>query len=303
MNIFVGVTDRDWFNTLSQEKNIDEVNFWQPSGNSEFKSLVPGEYFLFKLHYPNNFIVGGGIFAHASILPISLAWEAFGIGNGAKTFQEMRMKVDRYRKLASDKYTDYKIGCILLEQPFFLPRDSWIAVPEGWAPNIVQGRKYNPAEEPGLSVWKAVQLALGTKLFIKEAKAKYGEPTEIYPRLGQGSFRILVTDAYERRCAITNERTLPALDAAHIKPFADDGDHQVTNGILLRKDIHALFDKGYITITPSLEIEVSHKIKEEFENGKDYYQHHGQIIHFPQKRMDQPSKEILEWHNNNVYRG
>jgi putative restriction endonuclease len=40
----------------------------------------------------------------------------------------------------------------------------------------------------------------------------------VQPRLGQGAFRLLVTDAYQRRCAVTGERTLPVLDAAHIRP-------------------------------------------------------------------------------------
>ena len=62
--------------------DLPEVNFWAPSG-TEFKALQPGELFLFKLHAPRNFIVGGGVFAHANVLPCSLAWEAFGEANGA----------------------------------------------------------------------------------------------------------------------------------------------------------------------------------------------------------------------------
>ena len=106
---------------------------------------------------------------------------------------------------------------------------------------------------------------------IREDRARFGEPVLIFPRLGQGSFRVLVTDAYERRCAVTNEKTLPALDAAHIKPYSESGEHLVSNGILLRRDLHALFDQGYVTINPSMKFEVSRKIKEEFENGRDYY--------------------------------
>ena len=81
MKAFVGVTDNDWFAFLSQQPGIDEVNFWQPGGNRLFKSLNPGEPFLFKLHAPHHYIVGGGFFAHSTILPISLAWQAFGENN------------------------------------------------------------------------------------------------------------------------------------------------------------------------------------------------------------------------------
>jgi hypothetical protein len=69
-------------------------------------------------------------------------------------------------------------------------------------------------------------------------------------RLGQGAFRVLVTDAYERRCAVTGEKALPVLQAAHIRPVTKEGTHQLDNGLLLRSDIHALFDQGYVTVTP-----------------------------------------------------
>jgi putative restriction endonuclease len=89
-------------------------------------------------------------------------------------------------------------------------------------------------------------------------------------------------------------KTLPALDAAHIKPYAESGGHTVSSGILMRKDLHALFDKGYITINHSLEIEVSQRIKQEFENGRDYYRLHGSKIRIPIKAEYTPSKEFID---------
>jgi putative restriction endonuclease len=74
-------------------------------------------------------------------------------------------------------------------------------------------------------------------------------------------------------------------------------------GILLRRDLHALFDQGYVTINPSFRFEVSHKIKEEFENGKDYYRLHGGAIHVHVDPANRPSREYLEWHNTNVFKG
>ncbi len=81
MKFFVGITDSDWFDILSNLPYIDEVNFWQPSGKTQFRALKPGEPFLFKLHSPLNYIVGCGFFAHSTILPSSLAWDAFGEKN------------------------------------------------------------------------------------------------------------------------------------------------------------------------------------------------------------------------------
>jgi putative restriction endonuclease len=105
---------------------------------------------------------------------------------------------------------------------------------------------------------------------------RYGEPTLIRPRLGQGAFRISVTDVYDRRCAVTGERTLPLLDAAHIRPYSHGGEHEITNGLLLRTDIHRLFDLGYVTVSSDGKFEVGRRLKEDFENGKYYYAMHGQ---------------------------
>jgi putative restriction endonuclease len=96
VNLYVGITDYQWFRYLSALPSVDEANFWQPGGRTNFKALKPGELFLFKLHSPRNFIVGGGVFARADILPVSLAWEAFGVGNGAQSLLEMRKRIAFY---------------------------------------------------------------------------------------------------------------------------------------------------------------------------------------------------------------
>ena len=131
----------------------------------------------------------------------------------------------------------------------------------------------------------------------------WGEPTLIRPRLGQGAFRVIVTDNYTRRCAVTGERTLPALDAAHIRPYADHGEHEPSNGLLLRRDIHSLFDRGYVTVTPTRRFEVSRRIRDEFENGRDYYAMHGTEIRVPEQIELQPDPDALRWHNEKVFLG
>ena len=132
----------------------------------------------------------------------------------------------------------------------------------------------------------------------------YGNSVLTKVRLGQRAFRVLVTDSYSRRCSITGEKTLPVLEAAHIKPYAESGPHFISNALLLRSDMHELFDGGYITITNDLRIEVSKRIKEEFQNGKEYYQYHGKdLLILPQRNIDKPNVKFIEWHNSNIYRG
>ena len=79
IRLFVAVRDKSWFDLLSASTPHDEVNFWQPSGTTQFRGAPTGRAFLFKLHAPNNFIVGGGIFGYASVAPLSQAWDAFGL--------------------------------------------------------------------------------------------------------------------------------------------------------------------------------------------------------------------------------
>lgn len=309
MRLFVGVTDYDWFNTLSAIAEIDEVNFWQPSVSGQFRALNPGELFLFKLHSPLNFIVGGGLFAYSTILPVNLAWDAFRDKNGASTLEEMRKRIEKYRRIDPSPHSDYQIGCILLEQPFFFSRNDWIKVPPDWKPNIVRGKGYDLRTEAGMRLWNEIreclqrtEAAAPDTPSVADEIRRYGEPTVIIPRLGQGSFRIVVTDAYRRRCAVTQERTLPALEAAHIKPYNDSGPHDVRNGLLLRSDIHKLLDTGYVTLSSDYRFEVSRRIKDEFENGHDYYALHRKAILLPSDKACWPDRKYVSWHNERIFR-
>jgi len=309
MRFFVGITDDDWFSYLSASGPIDEVNFWQPSASRQFKALQPGEPFLFKLHSPKHYIVGGGFFSYFTILPVSFAWRTFTTKNGAESESEMRARISRYRKASPSQAEDYEIGCILLQAPFFFREDDWIPASD-WAPNIVQGRSYDATEERGRWIWQQVEDRLkfyrNEELVPVESTpegSRFGAPQVIVPRLGQGGFRVIVTDAYKRRCAFTGSPVLHVLEAAHIRPYAEDGPHAAANGILLRQDVHTLFDRGYITVTPEYRIEVSRRIKDEFENGGEYYSAHGKQIALPDAPDLRPAADFLSWHNERVFLG
>jgi putative restriction endonuclease len=304
INLIVAVTDDDWFNLLRRKPDLTEVNFWAPS-DSTFKALKRGELFLFKLRAPYNAIVGGGVFTHSNSLPCSLAWEAFREANGATSAQEMRARIAKYRRVAPGDRSDFAIGCRILTQPFFLAESDWIPVPASWSKNIVQFKTYNTGDQEGFALWEAVQSRLAPQpgLGVAEPHARFGEPQLIRPRLGQGAFRVVVTDLYERRCAISRERTLPALEAAHIRPYSEGGEHEASNGLLLRRDIHSLFDAGYVTVTPELRFEVSRRIREEFDNGKHYYELHGQQIIVPGDPTQRPDARALRWHNEQCFKG
>ena len=131
---------------------------------------------------------------------------------------------------------------------------------------------------------------------------RYGDLTLLRRRLGQGIFRLAVTDAYSRACAVTSEHSLPALEAAHIQPFGEGGVHEVSNGLLLRSDIHRLFDRGYVGVTPDHRFAVSKRLKDDFANGRSYYPLDGREIKLPERVEERPGPEWLEWHMEERFR-
>lgn len=306
MYAFVAITDNDWYRHLAALPGVDEVNFWQPSGGRGFHALSPGEPLLFKLHAPEDFIVGGGFFVKHTVLPVSLAWEAFGGKNGAASLEEMRARIERYRRIPPAPGEDYLVGCIVLAEPFFFPPKEWFPPPADFRRNVQTGKRYDLREPPhGTKLWEDVQyrlLAQHPDIQELEEPVRFGEPVPVRHRLGQGSFRVLVTDTYERRCAVTQERVLPVLEAAHIKPVAAGGSHRIDNGLLLRSDLHKLFDAGYLTVAPDHRLRVSRRLRDDFDNGEYYLRLDGSEIWLPRDAVDRPNPAFLEWHTDVVFR-
>jgi putative restriction endonuclease len=71
----------------------------------------------------------------------------------------------------------------------------------------------------------------------------------------------------------------------------------------MRRDIHKLFDLGYVTISPDMKFEVSKKIREEYENGRHYYELHGTTIQLPEDSNRRPNQAALTWHNEKRFKG
>lgn len=310
MKLYVGITDYDWFKLHSSKPTVDEVNFWKPSSQTNFKVLQENEPFLFKLK-GRKFIAGGGFFAKFLPLPLSLAWEAFREANGARSLDELRVMIAQSRHRPIGPNEDPPIGCTLLEEPFFFEEEDWIPIPTDFKAGIQMGKGYDMESGTGLRLWQDVRerlertrvKSIGPATIAAQQGARYGTPVLVTPRLGQGSFRVLVTDAYRYRCAMTAERTLPVLEAAHIRPYAFGGEHGLSNGLLLRSDLHKLFDLGYLTVDPKeKKIVVSDRIKAEFENGREYYKLRGEKLALPENPLAIPSLEHLNYHAQKIFR-
>ena len=303
VNVFIANTDNTWFDFLSSETNLTEVNFWSP-GETGRRAVEHGELLAFRLKSPRNKVGGFGIFSSYSRLPIQTAWETFGRANGVSSLEALRGAIAQFRTEPTLYSTD--IGCTILLQPTFFPAHLWFDLPPSWSPSIQRGKRYPTDDPEGLQLWKRLletapmPSIVGPAGFAQE-QMRFGSPTLITPRLGQGAFRVLVTEAYGRQCAITDGKVLPALDAAHIKPYGEGGLHAKSNGILLRKDIHSVFDAGYATIDADLKFTVSKRVKDVFNNGEEYLRLHGKPLRLPKLRADWPDIDLLRWHNDNRY--
>lgn len=113
----------------------------------------------------------------------------------------------------------------------------------------------------------------------------------IWTRRGQSDFRSSLLVAYESRCAVTGCDAIEALEAAHIIPFSQDQNYAVSNGILMRADIHTLFDLFLMSIDPSTGI-----LRMAPSLVSAYGKFEGQQVALPSDYVARPAPERLALH-------
>lgn len=94
------------------------------------------------------------------------------------------------------------------------------------------------------------------------------------------------------------------LQAAHIRPVTASGENRVDNGILLRSDVHTLFDRGYLGVHPDRNtLLVSPRLRANWANGDEFYRRAatGDPISMPSQMTDQPNRDFLNWHADTVF--
>jgi putative restriction endonuclease len=111
-------------------------------------------------------------------------------------------------------------------------------------------------------------------------------------RQGQAKFRLDLLDAYGSRCAATEYDVSEGLEAAHIRPYRGTHTNETRNGILLRADIHSLFDYGIIGVDPeSMKIVLNQSAR-----GSKYAKLHDQLLRLPDDTTRHPDRELLQRH-------
>lgn len=301
MKAVVGVTDNAWAEFLRLRPHLTEANFWLPSPSSRFRALTTGEPFLFKTHHPQNRLVGGGFFSGFTELTVAEAWEIHGESNGVASLAELTARIAHYRKSPPDARA--QIGCVLLRNLFFTEPGGTVDPPPDFAPNIVRFKGYELGRGSSLES-RMEELLDNSQLRLTDDLGEAslvpggtrGLPQLVIPRVGQQAFKSLVLTSYHRRCAITGNKVEPVLQAAHIRPVAREGAHRVDNGLLLRSDVHILFDRGYLGIDDRFRLHVSPLLRSDYGNGDEFYSRAGTVIDIPDRRLDQPSRESVTWH-------
>ena len=161
--------------------------------------------------------------------------------------------------------------------------DSLVDVAGGWAPlrnQLEREAREQETREP----FDPSDVEDGRKRTLRQ----------IAQRQGQRAFRRSLLNAYGGRCALTNCEVPETLEAAHIFPYRGKETNHVTNGMLLRADLHTLFDLGLIVIdTSDYSILVADEIR-----STEYGDLHGEKLRLPSDPGSRPSREALDWHRS-----
>jgi len=111
-------------------------------------------------------------------------------------------------------------------------------------------------------------------------------------RRGQPVFRKQLLELYHCCCAISHCRVEQALEAAHIIPYLGDRTNKCRNGLLLRADVHTLFDLGFVAVRPAdYTIIVSENLR-----NTEYWRYGGSKLNLPANKTHWPDKDALQWH-------
>jgi len=312
MKAYLGITDSDWISTLRVDgPDVAQANFWNPGGTKNFRALQHGELFLFKTHMAQgDRIVGGAVFDAFVFMRVDEAWETFGLANGVTSIGEFLTRIGKYRRGSEPLTPATQVGCTLLRDVRFFDPVEEQARPDDFATNIVQGRVYeldelnarHPVLKAAANLIAQGEVAPDAPVPAYLQQRMFGDARLQVVRLGQEAFKAVIAHNYGYHCAITGDKVRPVLEAAHILPVSAGGQHRPDNGMLLRSDMHTLYDRGYLGIDDRYRLQVSSRLRAEFGNGDALYAKAGDLVGVPSRRADKPHREFLQWHMETVFK-
>ncbi len=287
----ISPTDNAWFTFLKDSGQNSFVNFWTPTPWN-IKKLNRGNRWYFLLKSPIRQIGGFGEFYEYKNLTAIGAWNEFGQRNGCHSREDLINKIQRYLDKNSVKYggksikiDTYQIGCVVLKNCQFWEEENYMN-PSDYQinfPTQVVKLKYFEGYNPLMSL---IDTSLNFNL-ISEQREDY--TVTVKQRKGQGQFKGKILKAYNNKCCITGETCPELLEAAHIQPYLTELSNHIQNGILLRVDLHRLYDNGLLFIDKDYIVHISSLII-----GDDYLKYNGKSMSLPISLENYPSQKALE---------
>ena len=287
----ISPTDIEWFKFLRREGLNSEINFWTPTPWN-VSQLSSGDKLYFMLKSPIRKIGGYGQFVEYQNMGLNDAWNKFGLKNGCVSKIELINRLDNYKAANSSdgrSVTESEIGCIILTNSVFYDDDKFLDLDNydiSFSKYIVK-MKYFSEKDP---------LELDSELTSNDFELrpitieKLKRSRFVTYRKGQSRFQSIITAAYSNKFCITDETTPELLEAAHIQPYIDLESHHVKNGLLLRIDLHKLYDSGLMYIDEYFKVHISPEVK-----SKYYQSLNGVTIKLPENKNDYPSIAALQF--------
>jgi HNH endonuclease len=300
-------TDPEWVSSLRGSGAKSNINFWRRDKRT--LHLEPGTKFYFKLRVSRD-IVGRGEFRNMRLSTISKAWLEFGKGNGVESEEDFRIRAHEVLKIPKN---DETINCIILDNVELLEGPDFPKISDVLWPRQIVGQKFFQESELAEFDKHFAQGSISEKLqskigvlhsHLKDEGAFDPSNLEdardivlraIIQRRGQHGFREKLLAAYEKQCAISQSSTVEVLEAAHIVPYLGPETNKLQNGILLRSDLHTLFDLGLLSVSKTYEVTVHPSLTK-----SDYNEYSGKKIHLPKDPGDWPSAAALEQHDQQI---
>ena len=303
--------NRKWLKNIRQLKNtivLDEVNLWLSTNKEKPRgsTLIEGTPFLIRFKPNKNsnkeYIVGGGLFYQAEKgMTYSEAWKYYREANGVTSEKE-------FHEIAEDKNGNKAITSYIIRSPIFLDKDEWIdyfkviskKIPEKTPQQPLDHFEFNKPDTKKL--WKNIKEKFTTIEACKNFNENAKNPKDLIgreTRPGQLTFRKELLKLFEDKCAVTGINATGIIEAAHIKRYSEVLEHDISNGIPLRADLHRLLDSGYATIRKNgeeFQFIISDKFWKDHNDSSEMYREcHKAKIKMPSGwRIDE---KYLEWHH------
>lgn len=149
---------------------------------------------------------------------------------------------------------------------------------------------YSPLQEAFVEAQQLVATELSEAISSDE-DGRVRELRAVILRQGQSEFRGNLLNAYGGRCAMTDCAVEEILEAAHIRPYLGPETNRTDNGLLLRADIHTLFDRGLLWLDDGFLIRISDRLR-----GSDYEALEGKQLRVPVELNSRPHPEHIAHH-------